>query len=403
MLLAGALTATSVAVSLTPIIGLGARNRLASISALKQNLAGLALLATVCVGLGAAVTPVNAVMLGEAGEALLIPLVQHSDPPPGVGDTYIRVTVPGTIGFDAIPNGFTAPHTTPTNPGPTDDPADADLMGGNAIHWYWFDRSGTHRRNGRIPVTANDVVWLDWLKLSGGAFAGEAGYMIVGTETGRTGAAADFAMFGEAWVDYYSAGQVGSKVPIPVLPLNDGPDGGSSSAVSVADNVKYSAGIPRAASPLYSGMRTNRSDGELNDTTVFNLSLGAGGLPALHVIWLDMNPGGASRPLVLEPADDEEHVCSGTVDQGSRSVRVLVVPQHADATDQSCTRPESDFGTTEPQRGFGFVRYSIPEYIDTGIGAPESAGVAFSIMADSDAGGRLRYTSTPAQVRGTFK
>jgi len=376
---------------------------------MNPNFKKLALAAGISASLGAATLPAHAVMLGDAGEALLVPLVRHGGDLPGATNTYINVTVPGTVGFDTIPNFFTAPHTTPTNPGPTLFPDAASLQGGNSIHWYWFDTRSVHRLNGEIPVTADDVVTIDWLEASNGAFAGEAGYMVIGTETARTRAAADFAMFGEAYYEIYSPdpfNPVGTLAPIPVLPMSDGADGAFDSVPSMEDNVKYTAsGIPRAVSPLASGMRTNRSDGILDDTTVFDLSLGDRNFPSVHVVWLDTNLNSRGRGINVDVYDSEELSCSDSIDLPDELnyIRINNWANQPEPEDYKnyCLPAGSPFtGATEH---YGYVTYYVPEYIDTGINEPESAGVAFSITMDWDANDVLRFTTSDVKVRGTYK
>ncbi|EGV19383.1 hypothetical protein [Thiocapsa marina] len=376
---------------------------------MSSNFKKLAIAAGVSAGLAAVSVPSYAVIPGPAGEALLIPLVAHGGDVAGGSNTIIQVTIPGTVGFDSIPNDFTAPNTTPTNPGPTLFPVDADLVPGNAIHWYWFDKESVHRLNRMVPVTADDVVVIDWLQASGGSFAGQEGYMVIGTEIARTGAAADFAMFGEAWFELYSddtADRVGTLAQIPVLPMSDGVDGAFDSPVSKADNVKYnSAGIPRAVSPLISGMRTNRSDGILNDTTVFNLALSDRNFPSVHVVWLDVNLDDDGRGLGVDVFDSDEFSCSGSVDL-PYELNVIWIPEaFAATTANPFGIPSNEYCLPTQLSGdeIGFVTYYIPEYIDTNIDEPESAGVAFSILMDWDAVDNLRFTTSLGQERGTYK
>jgi hypothetical protein len=381
----------------------------------------LALAASISAGLGAAAMPAHAMILGEAGEALLIPWVQWGDDNGTKMNTYISVQIPDVMGFDTIPNVFTAPNTTPTNPGPALFPPDTDLGNFgqyiNGIHWYWFDYKSVHRLNRYIPVSPNYLAWIDWEAVSGPSFEDEPGYMIIGTEAARTGQAADFSMFGEAWIEMYTDDPYGSMVPIPVLPMNDGADGAFDSPVSVADQVKYGpGGIPRAASPLYSGIRTNRSDGVLNDTTVFNMSLGDRNFPSINVVWLDVNLDevldNEGLGLLVDVWDSMEHTCSDSVDLPWELNVIYVAPwwdndgfdPYGNEYDREYCIPNGAgyvFGA-----GFeyhAFAEYYIPEYIDTNINLPESAAVAFSIIMDWDSEDQLRYTSSGAQPRGTFK
>ena len=380
---------------------------------MNPNFKKLALAASITAGLGAASLPANAIVVGAAGEALLVPLVVHGGDQAGASNTYINVTVPGTVGFDGVPNDLTAPWTTPTNPGPTLFPDSEALEGGNEIHWYWFDQESKHQLNGQAPVTADDVVTIDWLEASDGDFAGQPGYMVIGTEQARTRAAADFAMFGEAWLELYDPFfGIGTLAPIPVLPMADGADGASDSRPTRLDNVKYFGnGIPRAVSPLISGMRTNRSDGLSDDFTVFNLALGDRNFPSVHIVWLDTNLGGAGGGLGVNVFDSDERVCSDAVDLPDE-LNVIWIPDVWGTAAESPIGPDvqvQDYclpdGATfsRDAEAPGFVTYFLPEYIDNNIDAPESAGVAFSIHMDWDANDQLRFTSSVGQERGTYK
>jgi hypothetical protein len=214
-------------------------------------------------------------------------------------------------------------------------------------------------------------------------------------------------MFGEAWFELYDpATGVGTLAPIPVLPMSDGVDGAFDSPVSVADNVKYnSQGIPRAVSPLISGMRTNRSDGILNDTTVFNLALSDRNFPSIHVVWLDVNLGNAGRGLGVDVFDSDEISCSGSVDL-PYELNVIWVPEAAGVTDGDpfgIDTNEYCLPTAGAATEVGFVTYYLPEYVDNNINEAESAGVAFSILMDYDAIDTLRFTTSLGQERGTYK
>jgi hypothetical protein len=345
---------------------------------MNKNLMKVVLGAAVAASVTAASMPSRAIMVGVAGEALLVPLVvwggSGTTADPNV-NTIIRVTIPDTFGFDSLPNIFTAPHTTPTWSSAALFPPDPDRnwpgkssILTSAIHWYWFDQYSVHRLNRGVPVTANDVVEINWRDVAGRAWANQRGYMVIGTEAARTGAPANFAMFGDAWlvfsnrVESEDSDTRARAAMVPVLPMSDGADGPFNSPVTVDDNVKYANGIPRQVSPLISGMRTNRSDGERDDTTVFDLTLGKryDGL-TISVVWLDVNQGSpASNPT----------------------------------------------GPTVNDEG-GLVTYNLPEYIDNNVDAPESAGVAFSLILGSD----VLYTppntlwggTTLGHERGTFK
>jgi hypothetical protein len=153
-------------------------------------------------------------------------------------------------------------------------------------------------------------------------------------------------------------------------------------------------------------MRTNRSDGDMNDTTVFNLSLGDRNFPSVHVIWLDVNLEGDGEDLPIEVYDSEELSCSDAIDV-PYELNVINIDAWNDIDplgeeqEDLCLPVGSNFSPMKTNEGY--VTYYIPEYVDTGSDVPESAGVAFSITMDWDAEDDLRYTSSVAQERGTYK
>jgi hypothetical protein len=198
--------------------------------------------------------------------------------------------------------------------------------------------------------------------------------------------------------------------------MSDGPDAVSAEP-SVKDQVKYGIDrIPRAASPLISGMRTNYSDG-VPDLTLFDLTLADRRWPSLHVIWLDVN-GQGNQPV--DVYDSDELSCSGVapldnelnvlyVNPIDPIIPALRLPPAANVPNGSAITGVVNYclpiGATSDDRGF--VRYGITEYIDNNIDEPESAGVAFSIQltgVDPDNWGLLVPIETAlGHERGKFQ
>jgi hypothetical protein len=405
----------------------------------------LALATAVGAGMIGLSAPTHAIVEGVAGEALLVPYVIYDDTDNvPLGDsgisvnTFIEITVPGSIGRDTVPNFFTAPNTTPTNPTFTINPPDADLVPLNLVHWYFFDRRSNHLYNGSFPVTPDDMHLMDWgniVRNNAAFLEGVPGYLVFGTETARDRVAADFNMFGEAYLtigaqvvadnivpplpDAFTLNVIDAKVP--VLAMSDGADGAATSQPSVQDQVKYGIDrIPRAVSPLISGMRTNYSDG-VPDLTLFDLTLADRRWPSLHVVWLDVNraPAGTAGLLPVDVYDSDELSCSGAaplpnelnvlwVNPISPIIGALSLAPNVNVPNRPWTAVVNyclPIGATSDDRGF--VRYGIPEYIDTNIDQPESAGVAFSVQlvgVDPDNWGLLVPIETAlGHERGKFQ
>ena len=349
-------------------------------------------------------------------------------------DTVIEVWVPGSLGFDAIPNLYTAANTTPTNVPTAITPADPDLIPSpsalatdSAIHWYWFDKRSVEKASGVIPVTANDAVQISWTEAANGSFQNQPGYMVIANQSARTGQAAKFSMFGNAWLtgaisfDPGNFGGSGVGFPlignsIPVLGMNDGVDGapapGSTSNCAqptAQDSVKYRGGRPCAVSPVIAGFRTNRSDGEF-DLWAMDLALSNRLLPTIHVIWIDQNldnersidasyPTNTATPnpqAFIDVYDLDELACNTTI-KLPNELNVLwippaylvpeaqeVVPFYEEFLWTTQVEPLCVVSDQNPDALFtsGFVQYKMDEYIDTDVNRAESSAFAFSIKVD---------------------
>jgi len=295
------------------------------------NTKKLLLASGVATALAAASMPSYAIIEGAAGEALLVPFVLYSNP---VGDlsildinepsinTIITVTTPSAIGRDTIPNFFTAPNTTPTNPGPpVTSKTDADLTrvtSGderdyvNELHVYFFDAKSTERLNFTVPTSADDLTLINWgdvVERKKSTLNGVKGYIVITNDKESWGwnEAARFNMFGDAFMIWpTNIGLIDTK--IPVLPMSDGADDVDVDVPSTVNNVIHdSEGAVIAASPLTSGMRTNLSNGVAGDYTLFDLTMSNRIAPTIHVIWVDQNINQSNTSYVF---NDVEQDCS---------------------------------------------------------------------------------------------
>ena len=420
----------------------------------------LALASAVTTGLAGAALPASAAVLGGAGEALLIPLVVWSggsfnDPncdrpnpdfpgpiacinsgyTPAV-DTLIEVWVPGSVGWDDIPNIYTAQHTTPTNgtapfyPDTALSPPDQDLLspvpGVAQISWFWFDERSVIRDSGTQNVTPNDVVQISWTQQAQGSHEDDPGYMVIVNTAARNGSEALFSMFGNAWI----TGAIHFDPPdqrpfpsgigfpliggsIPVLAMNDGADGPNVPTTNCAhprleDSVKYRGGRPCAVSPVVSGFRTNRSDGN-EDLFAWDMTMSNRLLPTIHVVWVDQNlddtaaidakyPGNSAFPSPLATVDvyDLDELSEDVTVALPNELNVLWIPpaweteptilapwnQPFQWTTDVAWMPAPTNQNPASVLTSGFAHYIIDEYIDTNVGVPESSAFAFAIKID---------------------
>jgi hypothetical protein len=330
----------------------------------------IAMASAVTAALAGVSMPSQAIVVGNAGEALLVPLVVHGR---NNLNTIIEVEIPASVGWEDVANIFTAPHATPTNPNLALNPPDPDI---NAIHWFFFDYRSRHKVNDEFPVTPNDIVQVNWRDLSGGANFDVPGYMVITNEIGyQTGAAAEFSMFGNAWI----VNDRGLEASIPVLPLTDDQDGVNARPTN-NDNVIYgpngTGGLVTAVSPLISGIRTTLSDGNLGDITVFDMPLSSAGFATYHVIWSDTNLNDSN--VFVEVYDTEENTCSSGVPIPDEVTIIKIAGmEDVDLPYTATYTPCSPAGAYAPD---GFISYRLDEFQDRGTGGPETAIVAFSLV-----------------------
>lgn len=341
-----------------------------------------ALAASITVALAGVSLPASSAILGTAAEGLLVPVFVHNNGL--VDDTVVQITTPANIGFDGVPNNFTAPNTTPSSAGPSLDSVYAAYTdgAGNAkattINWYWFDWRSFKVYDGQKPVTANDVTELRASAIVPGA-AGSDGYLVVATAAAKANpnAGANISMFGRAWVELDETippdNVVDDSVEIPVLGLTDGPDNGLTMPTKI-DNIKY-AGVANApiVSPLVTGIRTNVSNGKLDALTVFELEVAAANFAAEHFIWLDQNrgscSGGGSIGGYIFDTEEKKQSWGGCV------------PYEFTWIDWWTNDLQDDFPGVNLANG-GFIQYILPEYQDDpALGdGPQSAGYAFALV-----------------------
>ncbi|MGH8558199.1 MAG: hypothetical protein ACRESZ_12210 [Methylococcales bacterium] len=404
--------------------------------------------------------PARAMILSDVGEAHLVPFVlADSTPvcipgsvvpplcPGGAGgagpsgpfsiNTAVKITVPKSVGNDTIPHFFTAIWTTPTN-GPNctppgsftftgcEDPGDPDLVPSNQVSWFFLDRTSVHRLNGNIRVTPDDVAVIDWgvtLRQNGAqSLDGVPGYLVLTTRAGGLGRVADFSFFAEAWVflgidisiapPNNTGGTFGLvDALIPTLAMNDGADTLGNLTPTITNQViELNRNGNVIASPLYSGIRTNWSDGIPLDITVLDLTLGNRSVrigattnllqfPTLMVVWNDRNAGARWSGLGVDVFNDREESCSDSIDLPFQlnlywvqtDVTAGLVPpfvtfpvprfiQRFGFNRTFCVPLEQPDGNNlERLLSGGFMKLYLPELVDNNLNRPESSMVAFSI------------------------
>jgi len=399
---------------------------------MNSRLKKIALATAVSAAMGTVSLPSHAYVLGTAGEALLVPLaVWDFDASTQTGfNTLVEVEVPGSIGWEPVAKFYTARHTTPTNAALTLTPMDPDLTKDpkgidrsasiNQVKWFWFDHNSKKQKDGILPVTADDILQINVRDALQNSFEGEPGYLVISTRKATTRQAADFNMFGDAWLVFQAADVPLWSSVIPVLPMSDDADGTDPNP-SKNDGVKYNSnGVPTAVSPLASGMLTNYADGVQGDLLAFDIALSSAGMPSIHVIWTDEKVSGT---LGVDVFDTDENTCSDVVPVDGE-VNVL---GYDDLTCDKCGASQLDgfksvltwvkydpkdslCWPTSPkvadEFSAGFVRYYMPEYADRGTNNAEYAGVAFGLKFDQIGVGEpdtITFSTILGHTLGMFK
>jgi len=379
-------------------------------------------------------------------------------------NTLIKITVPAAVGSDVIPNEYTACHSSPVNhdepltPGEcATDPAelasandiDPALVPKNKVHWFFMNQASEHVVDGSIDVTPDDVAIIDWghvvkSRSKVGQLNTKAGYIVLTTEEGAKGHAADFSFFAEAWMIMglqlagtdtpYPDIQIGLlDAKLPVIPMNDGADPApvpqveatptEENSVIETSNGRYNIW----ASPLVGGIRTNWSDGDGTDITLVDVTLGNRNIvigepnmlnlaqvPTLLVGWNDRNAENWDS-IPVDIFNDSEEQCSDSISMPWQLNLIWVQtdvtagnvpgypafpvpdfittdsiahPGHEQGQDVVLCVPSQEAPVFVDPLGLtgletllegGFVKMYLPEPVDSGRNAPESAGVFFSI------------------------
>jgi hypothetical protein len=361
---------------------------------MKTNFKKLALAAGVTVGMAGVSIPAHAIMVGDPGEAALVPLAVHAN---GYLNTVVKITVPKSVGNDVISNFYTALNSSPTNgawnnPG-SEAPGDANLVVGSptlasncsgaagattnsCVHWYWLDETSVHRANGQIPVSQDDVAVFDWRAVSGGNFASQLGYLVFVTEEANYGRAANFSFFTDAWLVVGAAANANVKVSIPSLPMSDGAD--TTDEPTLSNNVveyNTSGQLVVRASPLVTGMRTIWSDGRPN-VYVFDLPLANNyqvpgwNAGTIAVVWNDRNAGwtgqaqvGPWRDIPAFRFNNNEAKCSGRIPL-PEEVNLIYIPRELAAGSPAIVGPSETWADLFKTWWGGFV----PPAQETGNG-----------------------------------
>jgi hypothetical protein len=338
----------------------------------------------------------QAIMPGYPGEALLVPFAVFgdSDADSNQFDTVVYLIAPSTINTDTIPNDYTAPNTTAgglyTFPGTS-----------QTVHWYFFDQDRSLMTSGNFSVQRDVLTVFSLDDEAPDNLKNEPGYLIFTTAAARSGAAANFAMMGSAYLKLGTkitlpapgaSGEVRrSFVSLPVLPMSDGVDVAGTEP-RLRNEVVYGGNVPTQASPLASGLRLSIPDGDRLETVFFDLPIQAGALgderSTLLVIWLDDDYGFTDVPISLHFGAT---TCSSMVDL-DRGLNLLLVFEDRGGVLRFNSFPFTyGLGTSgmpllcKPSAygsvPVGYLRVELPEGNDSGPGlGATSAGAAFSVM-----------------------
>jgi hypothetical protein len=298
---------------------------------MKTNFKKLALAGSVAALAGASI-PAHAIIMGAPGEAALVPYATYLNQG-GVTtmNTLVRITTPAQLGSDVIMNCYTAPHVSPGNAPAgnncnnvnTYSQTPAEVSKTAAYHWFFLDQRSVHRLNGTFTASGDDTTLIDWAVAAGGnQLNGVVGYLLITTEAGAQGQAANFAFTAEAYLTY----DVGlNPVPginnevvamIPTLAMSDGADAGATAPTLDNNVVEWIGGtLALEASPLVTGERTIWANGVLNNY-VYDLPVAnnreEGNTGTISVVWNDRNAAAWNNMLAYR-FNNQEESCSGQI------------------------------------------------------------------------------------------
>lgn len=353
----------------------------------------------------------SAGVTGLPGEGLLMPLALGPDGVSGAfAQTYVTLSVPGTIGQDTMINFFTAPNSTAPLTTTEQDPVDP------RIRWTLFNHLSQRVSDGYCDISPNDVtVWtndnnllalqrlqdramqglgMDGIpsNLCGAAVTLPFGYVVFQTVEGALGRDADFAMAGDGGFAFFNGSILDGVFGVPVLPMADGADASLTQAPALTNEIiakSYTTVLePREYAPIFAGNRMNDALAPLNQNEVIvqmpiqgpaganRYGLGA----SLHAFWFDRTAAGAGRLVTVDMYDDQEQPCSFT----------LYMPQEIEVF-----MPNTGFTTGTAKRNPGWDNLSSADS-GIGFGSPGVLGTIVDVTDSVLAGGNPTEMCEPA-------
>lgn len=323
----------------------------------------------------------NAIVQGNAGEALLVPFVLY-DAARGT-NTVIRIKVPEKVGVDFIANNYTAPHTSPSS---------SSLPSVSVkIHWAFFNADGLHLLDGYENLLPEQVYVFDWRQKlvsfgQASSFTGKPGYVIIVTEAGAQGNTADFNMYGDAAMSFQ-----GSVATIPVVPMADGSDQIDSVYATAPypgnEVIEHGMNSSWYASPLSAGMRTGTADSEekvnfdlqldvRNPATTGITSLALSRHNTLLVFWNDRKISNWVVLGILVKEDGGDY-CSDYLSHDKNLNLTWIKNRPSEAAGPSYFTNKLLCYPPPPTGMAGYVAVDAPAVSD-----PNSAAIGFSLFFD---------------------
>lgn len=332
--------------------------------------------AAVATALGAS-GAAQAVILGQPGDALLIPYVWST----GLGHVNTMISIINAGTGLVNPASFNTLNT-------------AEKVCEGTMHWYFFDIESTEVANDTIDVTCEDWIGIDWAATIYGEgenwrpdAQGVKGYMVITDAAADPVTPSSLILYGTA---FQIRGNWATQAFIPVLPLLDDATG------TEVEHANF-GGFLNGVNPITAGMALPSAEGEVSVFSLrYYLQTTEPEGSTEFVLWFpENNLDRAPQPIVVFDPDENG---SSAITSIPFELNVLQVSPDANA-ETAEAGGYTDWINASLDPVTGFVVFSVNDW----FGSPliTRAGIAFSLIGVAGANA-IQVQTELAHERGIF-